>query len=129
MGTCVRVTSQGSAYARLRRALDRGNAVVAWAAAGELERVPLADALALCLLLARSDRARYEKAALRWHARLCREIAGLSIDEAALSLCALRALPGPAAEAAGHALGVICERHGMRDATRRVEEWLERTCG
>lgn len=123
------MTSQGSAYSRLRRALDRGNAVVAWAAAGELERVPLADALALCLLLARSDPARYEKAALRWHARLCREVAGLSIDEAALSLSALRAMPGPAAEAAGHAISLICDRHGMRDASRRMEEWLERTAG
>ncbi|MDQ4048923.1 MAG: hypothetical protein M3131_06015, partial [Actinomycetota bacterium] len=60
------MTSQGSAYARLRRALDRGNAVVAWAAAAELERVPLADALALCLLLVRSDAARYDRAAVRW---------------------------------------------------------------
>jgi hypothetical protein len=122
------MTSQGSAYARLRRALERGNALVAWAAAAELERVPLGDALALCLLLARTDAARYEKAAVRWHARLCREVAGLSIDEAALSLFALRALPGPAGAAAGQALRLICERHGMRDAARRMEEWLERNC-
>ena len=122
------MTSQGSAYSRLRRALERGNAVVAWAAAAELERVPLADALALCLLLVRSDPARYERAALRWHARLCREVPGLSIDEAALGLSALRALPGPAAEAAGHTIGLICERHRIADAARWIDEWLARTC-
>ena len=123
------MTSQGSAYARLRRALERQNAIVAWAAAAELERVPLADALALCLLLARSDTSRYEKAAVRWHARLCREVAGLSIDEAALSLAARRALPGPAAEPAGHAIALICERHALPDAARWMEIWLERECG
>ncbi len=123
------MTSQGSAYSRLRRALERGNPVVAWTAAAELERVPLADALALCLLLVHSDRPRYERAALRWHTRLCREVAGLSIDEAALSLAALQALPGPAGEAAGHALSLVCERHGMADAARWMESWLERRGG
>jgi hypothetical protein len=122
------MTSQGSAYSRLRRALERENAVVAWAAAAELERVPLPEALALCLLLVRSDAARYERAALRWHARLCREVRGLSIDEAALSLAALRALPGPAAEAAANAILLICERHGIADAAAWLESWLERNC-
>ena len=87
--------------------------------------MPLADALALCLLLVDSDRPRYEKAALRWHARLCREAPGLSIDEAGLSLAALQALAGPAAEAAGHALSLVCERHGMAEAARWIEGWLE----
>jgi hypothetical protein len=46
------VTSQGSPYARLRRALATGNPTIAWAAAAELPSVELADALALCLLAA-----------------------------------------------------------------------------
>ena len=57
------------------------------------------------------------------------EVAGLSIDEAALSLAARRALPGPAAEPAGHAIALICERHALPDAARWMEIWLERECG
>jgi hypothetical protein len=45
------VTSQGSPYARFRRALDRGNLTGALSSAVELEHVGLAQALALCLLL------------------------------------------------------------------------------
>ena len=44
------VTSQGSAYGRLRRALDTGNPTIALAAAAELDFVSLPDALELRLL-------------------------------------------------------------------------------
>jgi len=40
------------------------------------------------------DAARFDKAAGRWHARLCRE-APLTLDEAQLALSALRAFGGP----------------------------------
>jgi hypothetical protein len=43
--------SQGSAYGRLRRALDTGNPTIALAAAAELDFVSLPDALELLLLL------------------------------------------------------------------------------
>jgi hypothetical protein len=46
------VTSQGSALTRFERALVRGDGAAAYAAATELPRVDLADALALTLLLA-----------------------------------------------------------------------------
>jgi hypothetical protein len=45
------VTSQGSAFMRFRRALDRGNATEALLAAGELQFVGLAEALELCPLI------------------------------------------------------------------------------
>jgi hypothetical protein len=45
------VTSQGSAYGRLRRALDTGNPTTALAAAAELDYVSLPDALKIVLLL------------------------------------------------------------------------------
>jgi hypothetical protein len=45
------VTSQGSPYARFRRALDRGNVTEALSSATELEHVGLTEALELCLLL------------------------------------------------------------------------------
>jgi len=121
------MTSQGSAYARFQRALSSGNAMVAWATAAELPSLSLEDALALCLLLVDSDPERYERAALRWHARLCHEVRGLTIDEAGLCLASLRALPGRGGAPAGHALVALCEAHGLERATARLERWLHRT--
>ncbi len=43
--------SQGSAYGRFRRALDRGNMLGAMSAAAELDHVRLGEALELVLLL------------------------------------------------------------------------------
>lgn len=45
------VTAQGSAYTRLRRALDPRNLTEALSAAGELQHVGLVEALELCLLV------------------------------------------------------------------------------
>jgi hypothetical protein len=59
------VTSQGSAFIRFRRALDRGNVTEALSAAAELQFVTL--------LLADGEDAKYERAALRWHARFVYE--------------------------------------------------------
>ena len=50
--TSVPMTSQGSAYGRLRRALDRRNTLAALSAAAELPHVGLNDALELLLLVA-----------------------------------------------------------------------------
>jgi hypothetical protein len=47
----MRWRPQGSAYARLRRALDHGNLIKAVSAASEMEHVGLVEALELCLLL------------------------------------------------------------------------------
>jgi hypothetical protein len=71
----VFVASQGSAYGRFRRALDGGNATIALAEAADLAHVGLADALELLLLLLGSEPSRFERAALRWHGRYCREVA------------------------------------------------------
>jgi hypothetical protein len=67
------VTSQGSAYGRLRRALDTGNATIALAAAAELDYVSLPDALEIVLLLV-DEPGRFRHAALRWHARYCGDL-------------------------------------------------------
>jgi hypothetical protein len=63
------VTAQGSAYHRFRRALDRGSVIEALSAATEIEVVGLVEALELTLLLADREPLKYERAALRWHAR------------------------------------------------------------
>jgi hypothetical protein len=68
------VTSEGTPHGRFRRALDRRQPTAALSAAAELPQVSLTDALELLLLLAETDRPRFERAALRWHARYCREV-------------------------------------------------------
>jgi hypothetical protein len=67
------VSSDGSPYARFRRALNTGNLAIVRAAAAELPRVELDDALRVCLLVREQDADRYEKAAVRWLARFCLE--------------------------------------------------------
>jgi len=59
----------GSAYARFQRALSTGNLHLIRAAAAELPRVDLADALAVCMAIREAEPQRFERAALRWLAR------------------------------------------------------------
>jgi hypothetical protein len=67
------MTSQGSAHGRFQRAIHARNVVNAETAAREMGHVSLADALALCELLAATDPKRYERAALRWLQRFIDE--------------------------------------------------------
>ena len=99
--------------------------MVAWATAAELPHVELGDALALVLLALDYDAPRFDKAAVRWHSRLCRE-APLTLDEAQLALSALRALTGPAREAGTRALLGITERHGLDEVSRTFVESVEK---
>jgi hypothetical protein len=69
------VTSEGSPHTRFRRAIEHGAVLNAEAAARELGRLDLSDALALVeLYAAKRDAVRYERAALRWHARFEQEV-------------------------------------------------------
>jgi hypothetical protein len=68
------VNSQGSAYARFRRALDARNPRWASTAALELEHVGLAEAVELTLIYLDKEPARYERAALRLHARMTADV-------------------------------------------------------
>jgi hypothetical protein len=92
MGTYVRVTSDGSAYARFRRALDLGRLPLVYAAAAELPRVDLDDALEVCVLMARDAHPAFERAAVRWVARLCLE-QRVGIHEARCALALFETLP------------------------------------
>jgi hypothetical protein len=67
------VTSQGSAYARFRRALKTGNLTLIRNAAAELPGVDLGDALEVCVAIRHAEPERFERAALRWLARFCVE--------------------------------------------------------
>jgi hypothetical protein len=67
------LTSQGHAYTRFKRALKSGNAHLALDAAAELERIGLADALSLLLLIREDKPVLYDKAAVRWFAKYAAE--------------------------------------------------------
>jgi hypothetical protein len=120
------VTSQGGPYPRFRRALATGNATIATAAAAELPRLGLEDALALLLLYRDTDARRFERAAVRWHGRLCLEVRGLSSADAGLALAALRALaagePAPGADA----LAGLLEAYGLAREGAVLRDWLAR---
>jgi hypothetical protein len=75
------MTSQGSPYARFRRALATGNLLLIRAAAAELPRVDLGDALSVCMAIRRAEPERYERATLRWLARYCLERPGATLDD------------------------------------------------
>jgi hypothetical protein len=68
--------------------------VAAVAAARELPRLNLLDALELTMLIVRKDSGRYARVAARWLQRLLEEHPDLTIEEAALAASCLVALPG-----------------------------------
>jgi hypothetical protein len=118
------MTSQGSARARFVRALATGNPTLVLAAAGELGQLALDDALAVTLVLLPADPDRFDRAAVRWHARWCLEARPLP-DEAQLAFAALRALRGPARQAAADALVELLEARGPRAAAKVLSDWLD----
>lgn len=81
------MTSQGTAYARFQRALQTGNLNLVEAAAAELPRIGLDDALVILALLADTGDPRFDRAAARWIGRLLVETpAGLRDARYALAL-------------------------------------------
>jgi hypothetical protein len=69
----VFVTSQGSAHARLRRAILTGNVTIIDAAARELPQIGLDDALRILQVLATKRDPRFGRAAARFAARVTTE--------------------------------------------------------
>ena len=116
------VTSQGSAYHRFRRALDRGNVTEALSSASELEHVGLAEALELCLLLIKQP-ARFERAAPRWHERYCRETRDVTFDEGVAVLVLLGAMRAPRARLAASALADLLSRRGLERPCEVLVAW------
>ena len=119
MRTCVRMTSDGSPYARFQRALRIGRLSLVRAAAAELPRVELDDALSICLLISEQDAERFKRAAVRWLARLSLEVPTVRIEDLRAGLIAFEALPeNPLG--ARHALAELCQRHGLARAARAL---------
>jgi len=93
------VTSDGNPYARFRRALQTGNEALVTAAARELPRIALDDALRICLVLRGGDPERYERAAVRWLGRFALEARDVTIDDLRVAANALDTLPDRAGDA------------------------------
>jgi hypothetical protein len=111
------MTSGGSPYSRFKRALLTGNVALVHAAAAELPAVDLADALAICLLMSARDDERYERAAVRWLARLALERPGVGLGDLRDGLVAFEAMPyNPAA--ARQTLAGLCERLHLTGAMK-----------
>src|ERR671938_964522 len=106
------MTSDGSAYVRFRRALETGNELLVLATARELPRVPLDDALRICLLIRGGDPDRYERAAVRWLGRFALEARGVTIRALRVAADALDALPDQPTEAMER-LQRLCIAHGV----------------
>jgi NAD(P)H-dependent FMN reductase len=88
--------------------------VAAVAAARELPRLSLLDALELTMLIARKDPARYSRVAARWLQRLLEEHPDATIEDAGLAASCLIALPGSGYREAAQTLKAQAET-----ATRR----------
>jgi hypothetical protein len=116
------VTSQGSAFMRFRRALDRGNPTEALSAASELSHVGLNEALELCLLLRDKAPEKFPRAALRWHGRLCREV-DVSLEEAQAVLAGLILLAGDRKQNAAYALAELLSRRGLERPCETLVAW------
>jgi hypothetical protein len=93
------VTSDGSPYARFRRALETGNELLVLGAARELPQIALDDALRICLVLRDGDPGRYERAAVRWLGRFALEARAVTIGDLRAAAAALDSLPVRSAEA------------------------------
>jgi len=104
------MTSQGSPYARVQRALKTGRASIAWLAALELEHIGLEDAFALVLIV---DEPLYQRASARWLGRLCLEVPSITLRQAQLVVAALAGLPD---RAAALALESSCAELGLQRA-------------
>lgn len=115
------MTSEGHAYARLRRALDSRNATAALSAASELEHVGLADALELTLLLS-ADPLRQRRAALRWFV-LWAEQTKPGLEEAQAVLGLLAALSGDRQRQAAYALAAFLDERGQERAGEVLVRW------
>src|SRR2546423_11895234 len=98
------MTSKGTAHGRFQRAIQRRHLFHAELAARELGQLSLTDALALCLLIAEREPARWPRAAARWHARFVLEARGIGLKESAMALQALTGLTGAAGEASAQTL-------------------------
>lgn len=112
------MTSQGHAVSRFARAVKTGSPSIVAAAAAELPRLSLADALLVVLVFARARAPQAEAAAVMWAARYVAEVRPPpDAREAHLVLSAASALARP------------CPTAGRRRCTRSPpRRWFDALC-
>ena len=71
------------------------------------------------------DPDRFQRAAARWHGRLCLEARGMRAADAELALEAIRGLGDGLAAPAAEALAGILSAHCLEREAALVEEWLD----
>lgn len=94
--------------------------LMAFAAAKDLPRLSLADALELTVLVARKDPSRHPRIAARWLLRFLEEHPVAPIEDAALAAASLIARTGPSYEEAAQALWAMAERATSRRRERGI---------
>ena len=113
---------KGSAYLNFLRALDRGDILLVRAAAAELPRINLGDALRICLVFrTSSEPGLFERAAVRWLGRFCLEAKDVQLAELEQAAVALGAMPAHPEEAYSHLVG-LCEDHGIHIRSRGASD-------
>jgi hypothetical protein len=120
------MTAQGHPHVIFQRALERGNLAVAWATAHELERLSLADALALTFLIAEREPERFARVSARWFARYCAEERP-ELDEAQVVAALLRVMTSRRLVPAVRALEALWRESGRAELARVFER--RRTTG
>lgn len=113
---------------QLRRAVERGQLLAAESAARECPHVDLDLALGICLLMTHEGDERFERATLRWIARLTVEGPGLTLSRLGEVVEALDELQGVAPDVARSRLSV-CLRAMKLDREARVAEQLGTSAG
>ena len=104
--------------------MKTGNPNIVVAAAAELPRLSLADALLVLLVFARARAPQTEAAAVRWAARYVGEVRPPpDAREAHLILSAASTLAGPCPSAGREALLALATRRRLVELCRALEEW------
>ena len=103
------MTAQGHPRTIFKRAVERGNVVIAEPTARELG-LTLEEALQLVLLYAAYEPAKLERAALRWLIRYLDEGNGVTLLRAQVALAALGQLRGDAHDGAAKLLMELARR-------------------
>lgn len=87
-------------------------------------RVPLDDALVICLTMLDDDPPLFQRAATAWHARWCTHLPTLTLAEAQITLGALEALAGPDPIGGARALRWQSAQHGLFDVVEVLDSWI-----
>jgi hypothetical protein len=74
-------------------------------------------------LLCEREPRRYERAALRWHGRYCREFKDARLEEGQAVLATLAAIAGERGYSAARALAGLLDRRGLERAAEVLVRW------